>query len=315
MPDSKHRAHQHTGGEVKIDTQEWLADIQVEAGGNLCRLLHKASGIDILRVPPSLESLVAEPEMYGVPVLFPPNRIASGMFHFKGRDYTFPLNEPERNNHLHGLVLGRPWRLKDVGRDYCVMEFAFTATRGFPHDLTLNMSYEFKTVEVVQQFSILNRSSLPMPIGLGFHTAFNLPTDAYATVSAGDYCWEIARPRCLPSGKLLPRTQEERIFRDDRAISLHCPMVTEMTDGQLLRGMVITYPTQHVKIYYEADEQYHHWCLWNGGGKRGFFCAEPMTWMVNAPNLDLPSDVSGMQTIAPGKSWRAQTSIRIGCYA
>ena len=70
---------------IKIDTPEWLAEIQADEGGNLCRLFHKVSGIEILRIPPSLEHLQAQPEIYGIPVLLPPNRIDGGKFLFPRR--------------------------------------------------------------------------------------------------------------------------------------------------------------------------------------------------------------------------------------
>jgi aldose 1-epimerase len=296
---------------VEISTSHWIANINVEAGGNLFRLFHRSSRIEVLRTPPSVEHLTAQPEMYGIPVLFPPNRIGGGMFNFQGRDYHLPINEKDRGNHLHGLVLGKPWHLEAVGQDFCIMDYKFIATAGFPHDFKLTMCYEFKPEGVFQRFAIRNCSPCPMPFGLGFHTAFNLPCGAFATVTASNEYWEILRPSCLPSGKLIACEQADQKFEDDRAVSLHCPIITGTIDNRSFRGMAITYPGRAIKLYYEVDECYRHWCLWNGGGKQSFFCAEPMTWMVNAPNLDLLPEVTGMQVLNPGESWKARTAFKL----
>jgi len=296
---------------IEVETTEWRAKIFLEAGGNLSRLLHRPSGIEVLRTPPSLEHLRAKPEVYGIPVLLPPNRIDGGRFSFQGRNYELPLNEPERGNHLHGLVLARPWHLKNAACDYVELGFDFMATSGFPHDFSLSMSYRFTPEAVVQLFNITNRSSLPMPFGLGFHTTFNLPAAGRVKITVGEGHWEIVRPRCLPSGKLLPWDNPDGVFDDHRAISCHCPMNTEVIDGKPFRGIIITYPANTTKLYYEVDDQYRHWCLWNDGGGQGFFCAEPMTCMVNAPNLDLPAEVTGLQILPPATSQLFRTVIAV----
>ena len=297
---------------MKIETPSWLAEVSVDAGANLCRLRHRASMLELLRSPASEEELLSHPETYGVPVLFPPNRIDGGKFTWQGRKYALPLNEPERSNHLHGLVLGRPWTLAKLASDFIVMTYVFPGSDGFPHAFTLSLSYRFASDAVVQEFRVDNNSASPMPFGLGFHTAFSLPPDAWATVTAGDGCWEIVRPRCLCSGKLLAwKSEEDRIFKDSRAVSCHCPSSERTIEGKPFRGALIEYPSSGIRLHYEVDSHYRHWCLWNDGGGHGFLCIEPMTWMIDAPNLDLPPEITGMQALEPGQSWQAKTVLRL----
>ncbi|MDD5728547.1 MAG: aldose 1-epimerase [Victivallales bacterium] len=296
---------------IRIETPEWLAEILPDIGANLYRLQHKASGIEILRPPPSPAHLENRPEIYGIPILLPPNRIADGKFRFQGRDYVLPLNEPARDNHLHGLILGWPWQVTGQRDNALTMTLNFTAVPGFPHDFTLNLEYSFTPAAVIQEFRVINRSCLPIPFGLGFHTAFRMPPQARATVTAGQGYWEISQPRFLPSGKLLPWNGAEPVFSDDQAVSCHCPAATGMYRGRPFRGAVIEYPDRNCRLLYEIDEKYRHWCLWNGSGGQGFFCPEPMTWMINAPNLELPPEVTGMQSIEPEQSWQSQCRISV----
>jgi aldose 1-epimerase len=299
---------------IKLNSDSWLAEIAVNAGANLFRLHHKPSDLEILRSPESLDKLSEKPQVYGIPVLFPPNRIANGKFNWNGQEYSFELNEAERNNHLHGLILGKPWQLSECENDKVMMTYDFEATHGFPHDFQLKMSYHFTPEAVIQKFSVKNNSKLPMPFGLGFHTAFRMPSNAKTRITTGDNYWEVNPSRHLPSGKLLPWNKKDHIFTNDQAVSCHCPITTEIIDGKAFRGAIIEYPDENIKLYYEVDEQYKHWCLWNNGGNKGFFCPEPMTWMVNAPNLNLPPEITGMQALAPNRFWQAKTRIHLTPY-
>lgn len=295
---------------LQVDSNGWLAEIAVNAGANMFRLRHKPDKLEILRSPSDLEELYSQPQMYGVPVLFPPNRIDAGKFIIGQQQYSLPVNEPELNNHLHGLILGQAWELAESNDNTVNMLYNFDATSAYPHDFTLEMSYIFNPEAVIQKFSIHNHSPLPMPFGLGFHTAFKFPDNAQIKITVGEGYWETDQ-RHLPTGKLIPWKTENHIFKNQHAVSCHCPVATEIIDGKPFRGAIIKYPGSNNQLYYEVDEKYRHWCIWNNGGGKGFFCPEPMTWMVNAPNLDLPPEISGTETINPDSSWSAQTRIYV----
>jgi aldose 1-epimerase len=42
--------------------------------------------------------------------------------------------------------------------------------------------------------------------------------------------------------------------------------------------------------------------MWNDKGFNGYFCPEPMSAMIDAPNLDLPADLTGYRELAPNES-------------
>ena len=42
--------------------------------------------------------------------------------------------------------------------------------------------------------------------------------------------------------------------------------------------------------------------IWNDHGDKGYFCPEPMTWIIDAPNQHIPVDESGYRELAPGES-------------
>ena len=84
-------------------------------GANVVKLKHLATGIEILRTPEAdeMDNFKERPQIYGLPLLFPPNRIADGTYTFEGRKYQYPITIPAQNNYHHGIIKGEPF---DVSR-------------------------------------------------------------------------------------------------------------------------------------------------------------------------------------------------------
>lgn len=304
---------------LELNTSYWQAEIAPEAGANLCRLLHKPTGLDVLRYPDCIEQLQALPDCFGMPFLFPPNRIDGGRFTWQGREYVLPINEPDRGNNLHGAILGKPWEVVEASQEHVVMSHHIIASIGFMHDCTLTLRYCLQGNRVQQKISITNHSDLAMPIGVGFHTAFKMSADTKIHLGLGNGYWEMSKLRFLPTGKCLPWPDGyDGIYDEREAVSCHLPIPPEQhkglensggTFGGNSGGAVIEYPLCEARLHYEVDANYRHWCLWNDGGGKGFFCVEPMTWMTNSPNLDLPDEVTGLQSVEPHQTWHARTQI------
>lgn len=54
-----------------------------EWGSNVISLVDKATKIQLLREPKTAESFHDTPTLYGIPILFPPNRVSDGTFSFR----------------------------------------------------------------------------------------------------------------------------------------------------------------------------------------------------------------------------------------
>ena len=57
------------------------------------------------------------------------------------------------------------------------------------------------------------------------------------------------------------------------------------------------------KLCYEVSEEYGFWIIWNDRGFNHYFCPEPMTAMIDAPNLDMPNSVTGYTEVKPQQSY------------
>ena len=70
-------------------------------------------------------------------------------------------------------------------------------------------------------------------------------------------------------------------------------------DGQSFYGAIVEDIASGKKICYQVSPEYRFWIIWNDKGFNGYFCPEPMTAMIDAPNLELPADVTGYQELRP----------------
>jgi len=152
-------------------------------GANLISLRDHAHQYTILREPRSIDELCAAPGVYGIPVLFPPNRYEDGRFPWNGKVYEFPVNEAATNNHLHGFLMDIPWNVEGFGSDELESRVVLSVTiderhpvyRYLPHRFTVRLRYALDRDGLRQQVSIHNEGTDEMPCLLAFHTAINAP--------------------------------------------------------------------------------------------------------------------------------------------
>ncbi|MBR4223176.1 MAG: aldose 1-epimerase, partial [Oscillospiraceae bacterium] len=117
--------------------------------------------------------------------------------------------------------------------------------------------------------------------------------------------------RWLPTGKKKALTNADKEY-----ISGTCPVLRDICNdmfiggkldvkGKPFHGVVMTDTVSGKSIYNEVDDKYRFWIIWNHEGKMGYFCPEPMTAQVNAPNMDQPADITGYEEIGPDETYTA----------
>ncbi|SFJ15030.1 aldose 1-epimerase [Thermoflavimicrobium dichotomicum] len=294
-------------------------------GSNLISLISKDIHCELLRVPETVEAYQANPCLYGIPVLFPPNRIEDGVFCFGGRTYQWEINEPTSHNHIHGCLYQLKW---DVVQAEIVEERVeivteihseqhLTLYKQFPHRFTMKMAYRLEGATLSKQATILNRDEEPFPWGLGFHTTFRFPIGQTSTLDdctlalTVDKRWKL-NERLLPTGELEEIKEKEQFQRgislknkslDDAFLSL------AYTGGE--NQATICDRKAGIQVIYQCDSHFKHWVVYNGDGTQGFLCPEPYTWITNAPNLNLPPSLTGVQVLSPGEQVKVKSTISV----
>jgi len=313
---------------IRLSAAGYTASICPSMGANCSQL--ERGGASFLRTPPSFEVFRENPNVYGLPLLFPPNRVRGGKYRFQGREYRLPVNEIERGNHIHGFLSSAEFSLLGAetgcavagggdgsgtaASDSCSAAFAYEATReapysSFPHEFRVVLSYSLDGRGLTQRLEVENRSDSDMPIGLGFHAAFNCPflprtsPDEYRLQLPVSEELLLDGSTFIPTGgvvytnPLIAALCGEGVRPQGSAISSHF----RGERGRPGRAVLSHIPSGRA-IAYETDLLFAFWMVWNQGGDKGFICPEPQTWMVDAPNSALPPDESGFRALRPGES-------------
>lgn len=304
-----------------------------QVGANVVKLSHKASGVEILRTPTQeeVETFKGRPQVFGLPLLFPPNRIEDGTYSFDGRRYQYPITIPDQHNYHHGIIKSQPFTVTrtNVGKEYVEIEASYFSNlfnnaiyKDFPHEFICRMTFRLSAEGLKQTTTFINLSKENMPIGMGFHTPINVPFTANGNrnnyklrLSVGKR-WEMTN-RTLPTGKLQDLNEEESRLRTEgitpfgNAIEWALTNEPLSVDGKPYNGAIITDTEKEISVFYETDDQFKHWTLWNNGGEVPYVCPEPQSWAINAPNLKLPASLTGFQFIKPEEEWKAVTRLYV----
>ena len=310
---------------VEFTKRDYTALLVPSVGANLVRLAHTRLGVEVLRTPSEREhdEFLRRPHVYGVPILFPPNRIADGRFRFDGREYRFPITRPEENNYHHGILKSQPFAVSKAVETpdevlietRCYSNAASDAIyRDFPHAFKCKITYRLSAEGLEQEVMFANRSAEPMPVGVGFHTPMQIP---FAGGEAADYVMRVAvgeqvelSGRNIPTERKLPLSEQFARLREGGLRVTDCePIEAGFTlreievDGKPFRGALVENLRTGVRTFYEVDRQTTYWTIWNNGGRVPYCCPEPQSWTTNAPNAADPA-AEGFQAVAPGESWR-----------
>ncbi|MEE1014148.1 MAG: aldose 1-epimerase [Clostridia bacterium] len=286
---------------LTIEGGGYQADIDVSRGANCVRLTNSTYGADILRSRG--DATPDNPFLYGMPILYPVNRISGGRFTFEGRDYRFPVNEPKTGCHLHGELHRMPFSIVEQGTDF--VRCAYTAENylGFPHKFRIDISYFLSEQGLRQETAVTNLSETNMPHFLGFHTTFRVPflqgakaEDVRVLAEVGD---EIERNMAvyLPTGRILPEDAVTKALNNGSFRPLSQKLSRHYRAGG--SGAIVLYDSaRHMKVVYENDAKFGWRLIYNGDADE-YICLEPQTCMANCQNVPFDRDYAGFDALSP----------------
>ncbi|MDQ0879905.1 aldose 1-epimerase [Peribacillus sp. V2I11] len=306
---------------IKFGNEKVEAILAPTLGSNLLSFRYKHKDMEVLRTPDSVEDYKKAPILYGMPILFPPNRIEDGQFTYKGTAYKFPINEMEKSNHIHGFLYDKPWQVckKEVNGKEIVINTEFSSSDfdlkgSFPQDITVNMSLSLRGETLDIQLEITNKGIEPFPWGAGYHTVFNFP---FAPGSKLDDCrislpvnkqWEL-NERSLPTGAI-HETANTLEFQNGFSLAgrLFDDLFGYDEERALENECILTDQKAGIQVIYQGDQHFKFWVLFN---QEGFVCPEPYTWVTNAPNLDLSAKLTGLSELSSGEAIQLRTRLAI----
>lgn len=303
---------------VQIESGSYSAKINLNRGANCISLRNSEYGAVILREPDYSEEL-DNPYLYGMPILFPVNRISGGCFEFEGREYRFPINEPNTNCSLHGELHRTPFELRESGRDF--VRCVYTSDPpypGFLHRFRVEICYSLDDGGFHQKTTVSNLSEKNMPVFLGFHTTFNVPfaegsraEDIRVLAQVSD---EIERNMAvyLPTGRILPPDAVTDRFNSGEFMPFEQKLSRHYKSGS--SGEIrLRDCEKRLEVVYKNDEKFGWRLLYNGNADE-YICLEPQTCMANCMNAPFDRTYSGFDFIEPGSSKEYESEIYLQKY-
>ena len=311
---------------VEFSKGAYTALLVPSMGANVVRLAQTEMGVEILHTPAAaeMETFRNRPQIFGLPLLVPPNRIEDGRYAFEDRVYQYPITIEKENNYHHGILKSQPFIVSKAEENdkevkiecrYYSNAANDAVYKHFPHEFKCKIVYRLSDKGLEQEVVFTNKSREAMPVGVGFHTPLMIPFEGgegseYRLRVAVDEQCELS-PRNLPTGKTLPLDEQFAKLRGEGLQTTDCaPIEAGFTlreievDGKKFRGAVVEHLTTGRKVFYEVDDETRYWTIWNNGGNQPYCCPEPQSWITNAPNAADP-ETAGFRAIKPGKSWSA----------
>ena len=171
---------------VEFSKGDYTALLVPEMGANLVRLCNTRLGAEILRTPAvdETETFKSRPQVFGLPILFPPNRIEDGRYLFEGRTYQYPITIEKEHNYHHGILKSEPFAVSKAveTNDEVLIECRYYSNaandaiyKHFPHEFKCKITYRLTAGGLEQEVMLANRSKTSMPVGVGFHTPMRIP--------------------------------------------------------------------------------------------------------------------------------------------
>ncbi|TBL74016.1 aldose 1-epimerase [Paenibacillus thalictri] len=284
---------------------------------NAYSIWDKTANRELLRTPSGPAALAEQPIQYGTPILMPPNRIAKGQFSFGGRNYQFDINTPV-GNHIHGLLRSFPWKV--VGTEEKDGKTSITSSirlsefpdmqRQYPHDIELQVTYILDGSSLIHSVKAINHGTDTAPFGYGLHTWFLLDgePDKWTFRLPVSGIWELDETN-VPTGQIVPLGEYDKFLEGASLNGSNMDTVFQIGDNDCIAALA----RGGYELKYSGSPEFKQWVIYTKGEAHDFICLEPYTWVTNAPNIELPADVTGLRGIAPGETLELTVILDVDC--
>jgi aldose 1-epimerase len=246
-------------------------------------------------------------------VLIPwPNRIDGGCYEFDGRSHQLPIDKPDEQTAVHGLVRWAAWEVGERRANSVVMQRLLHPRPGYPFALALSIEYVLAGSGLTVTTTATNVGDEACPYACGVHPYLTLGTgrvdSLVLTVPARTFL--TSDERGLPIGTLSVENTEFD-FRRPRPIGPtrldNCFTDLERDDDGLAR-VELHDPDGDAALALWFDDRYGYLMLYTGDTRpdvaRRSLAVEPMTAPPNAFRSG-----EGLIRLEPGASYSSSWGI------
>lgn len=242
-----------------------------------------------------------------------PNRLGDGRYGFEGIGAEVPINEPSRNNAIHGLVRWLAFRMTSRAQNRVSLATELYPSPAYPFALRLGIEYRLGRDGLTVTTEAENIGPVDLPFGLGFHPYLTAGTPTVdqlrLTVPATHRL--LTDDRGLPTTSV-PVTGTEFDFTQGRLIGV-TRLDTDFTglergpDGRF--RVELDHPDGTMGSTLWADERFTHVMVYTGDTlpadeRRTALAVEPMTCPPDAFRSG-----TDLTTLRPGSRWTGSWGI------
>lgn len=313
---------------IEMAAAGYYAMVAPGLGSQVLRLRDEVRRMEVLRFEAgtAMEDIRADRLRYGLPTMLFPSRLDNGMLETTDGFYRFVPNEPPpSSSFIHGFLHLRAHEvtgmLAEKGNATLRTTFLYDESderyREFPLSFRADFVFNLSENGLEKFITITNLSDKHFPIGVGSHTAIKAPfVDGGSVKKIRLYApigekWVLS-DRALPTGEVRPNDAYDQQYLQGLFNPEIIPIESDVYSakvgalgGEKFHGIVAEDIASGKKVCYESGEEYGFWVFWNDGGNQGFFCTEPLSWMVNAPNLSMSKEKTGYRELPPEKTFTA----------
>lgn len=242
-----------------------------------------------------------------------PNRLRAGRYSWEGSERQLPVNEPDRNNAIHGLVRWQAWTVDDRAVDRVALSHTIHPQEGYPFCVRLCVTYSLNADGLAVEVSASNEGEDDAPFGIGFHPYLSVghgPVDDLVLTCPARTVL-VADEFGIPTGR--EAVAGDLDFGTARPVrdQIIDTAFTDLDRGPTgLSEVVVARGEDRVTLW--ADQAFGYVMVFTGDTltadrRRRALAVEPMTCPPNA----LASGES-LVTLVPGASWPGRWGLRPG---
>lgn len=305
-------------------------------GCQVLRMTHKNPDCEIFRFDENvtLDEILEAPAVWGLPTMYLPNRFDGGVIKTSDGEYHMPINEPDFGNYIHGFTFKRKYEIVsfDADENEARLTARFVYDKNdemyelFPLDFVMTISFTLGEGGLSQKISLQNLSSKALPVSIATHTCISSPlvvggneADMRLKIGIGKKCG--LTERFIPDEKLYELGESDIEYKDGTKVPTLQVLENDMYtggenefSGKPFYGTAVYDVKNRVALINEVCSEFKFFNIWNHNGDKHYFCPEPMTAMINSPNLSLPREVSGYRELSGGEEFHCGQSFRIITY-
>ncbi|AIQ54695.1 aldose 1-epimerase [Paenibacillus sp. FSL R7-0331] len=303
-----------------LHSRELEVTLLPRLGNNVISLWDRKEERQILRTPDEsdLAYYMQKPYHFGIPLLVPPGRIRKGQFRFGGASYQFEQNSAG-DHHIHGLHRTQSWCVSDIEEDEdgCAVTTEFNTADDpgwmaqFPVPLRMEMTFRLQDARLQQTLKVTHLGDTTIPFGIGYHTWFMIDGEPqrWKLTLPAEAIYEL-NDELLTSGNLSPLGELDSLHHGMDLAGKDLDTVLRTGGYQPSEALLMR--EDGYGIRYTADRsRFRHWVIYTKGLTDQYLCAEPYTWLPDAPNLNRDADFTGIITLNPGDSLSLPSTLEI----